>query len=102
MADRMIGQIAQYAPNFRDAIMDKAIFTHRYFENTFGITAGDFCHGVLQPGQMWENRPVPGWADYKTPIVNLFMCGSSCHPGPGVTCVPGYNCANEVLKNFKG
>jgi phytoene dehydrogenase-like protein len=101
MADRMIGQIAKYAPNFRDAIMDKAIFTHRYFENTFGITGGDFCHGLLQPGQMWDNRPVPGWADYKTPIENLFMCGSSCHPGPGVTCVPGYNCANEVLKNWE-
>ena len=101
MADRAIGQIAKYAPNFRDAIMDKAVLTQRYFENTFGVTAGDFASGLLHPGQMWDKRPVPGWANYRTPIRNLFMCGSACHPGPGVTCIPGYNGAREVLKNWK-
>ena len=71
------------------------------FENTFGVTAGDFASGLLHPGQMWDKRPVPGWANYRTPIRNLFMCGSACHPGPGVTCIPGYNGAREVLKNWK-
>jgi phytoene dehydrogenase-like protein len=101
MADRVIGQIARYAPNFRDAIVDKAVFTHRYFESVFGITAGDFCHGLLHPGQFWDRRPVPGWSDYHTPIEGLYMCGSACHPGPGVTCIPGYNSAREVLKDWK-
>jgi phytoene dehydrogenase-like protein len=101
MADRAIGQIAKYAPNFRDAIVDKVVLTQKYFEKTFGITAGDFCHGLLDPGQMWGKRPVPGWADYKTPIENLFLCGSACHPGPGVTCIPGYNSANQVLENWE-
>jgi phytoene dehydrogenase-like protein len=101
MADRVIGQIAKYAPNFRDAIMDKVILTQEYFEKTFGITAGDFCHGLIHPGQMWEKRPVPGWSDYRTPIENLYMCGASCHPGPGVTCIPGYNGARTVLESWQ-
>ncbi|NQT74074.1 MAG: NAD(P)/FAD-dependent oxidoreductase [Chloroflexi bacterium] len=101
MAERMIDQIARHAPNFRGAIMDRVVLTQQYFEKTFGITAGDFCHGMLHPGQMWDRRPIPGWSNYKTPIENLYMCGSACHPGPGVTCAPGYNSANEVLKNWK-
>jgi len=102
MADRAIGQIAKYAPNFRDAIMDKMVFTQTYFENTFNVTNGDFASGLLHPGQMWDKRPVQGWANYHTPIESLFMCGSACHPGPGVTCVPGYNGAKEVLKVLNG
>ncbi len=102
MAARVIGRIAKHAPNFHDAIIDKAVLTHRYFEGKFAITAGDFAHGLLHPGQMWERRPVPGWADYRTPIANLFMCGSSCHPGPGVTGLPGYNSAHEVLRTWDG
>ena len=102
MADRAIDQIARRAPNFRDAIMDKAVLTHRWFENTYGVTGGDYASGLLHPGQMWHRRPVVGWANYRTPIENLFMCGSGCHPGPGITCVPGYNGANEVLKDWKG
>lgn len=100
MADRMIEQIAKYAPNFRDAIIDKVVFTHQYFEKTFGITRGDFCHGLLHPGQMWDKRPVRGWSNYRTPIINLYMCGSACHPGPGITCIPGYNGANAVLEEW--
>jgi phytoene dehydrogenase-like protein len=100
MADRMIDQIAKYAPNFRSAIMDKAVMTYKYFENVFGITRGDFCQGMLHPGQMWDKRPVPGWSNYRTPLQNLYMCGSACHPGPGVTCVPGYNSAREVLRDL--
>ncbi len=100
MAARMIEQVARYAPNFRDSIIDKVVFTHQYFEKTFGITKGDFCQGLLHPWQMWDKRPAPGWSNYRTPIENLYMCGSACHPGPGVTCVPGYNSANEVLNDL--
>jgi phytoene dehydrogenase-like protein len=97
MAERMIDKIAQYAPNFRGAIMDKVVLTQQYFESTFNATAGDFCGGLLQPSQMWDRRPVPGYSDYTTPIKNLFMCGSACHPGPGITCIPGYNGAEAAL-----
>ncbi len=100
-ADRLIDRIARYAPNFRGAIMEKVVLTNQYFEKTFGITGGDFCHGMNHPGQMWDRRPVRGWAGYRTPIQNLYLCGSGCHPGNGVTCLPGYNSAREVLKHWK-
>ncbi len=102
MADRVIGQMTRFAPNFKDAIMDKAILTHRYFETTFGITGGDFCHGLMHPGQMWNMRPVPGYSDYRTPLERLYMCGAACHPGPGITGVPGYNGARAVLSDMEG
>ena len=80
--------------------MDKAVYTHKNFENSFGITAGDFCHGLIQPSQWWDHRPVKGWSNYRTPLENLYMCGSAVHPGPGVTCIPGYNAALKVLKDI--
>jgi phytoene dehydrogenase-like protein len=102
MAERAIDQIARYAPNFRGAIMDKVVLTHQYFEATFGVTQGDFASGLLHPWQMWDQRPVRGWSDYRTPLRNLYMCGAACHPGPGVTCIPGYNGARAALQDLTG
>jgi len=101
VADKMISQANKYAPNLRDAIMDRVVFTPLHFEKMFGITNGDYTHGLLIPGQMFDFRPVTGWSGYNTPVENLYLCGSACHPGPGVTAVPGYNSAHEVLKNWK-
>jgi phytoene dehydrogenase-like protein len=100
MAERAIDQIARYAPNFQAAIMDKVVLNQQYFESTYGVTGGDFASGLIHPGQMWTNRPVPGWGGYITPIKNLYMCGSACHPGPGITCVPGWNSAHRVLADW--
>jgi phytoene dehydrogenase-like protein len=75
--------------------------THKYFERTFGITGGDFTHGLIDPSQWWDKRPVEGWAEYLTPVKNLYMCGSATHPGPGVTCIPGYNAAIAALKDIE-
>jgi phytoene dehydrogenase-like protein len=97
MAERMIGQIEKVVPDFRELIMDKVMFTQQYFEKTFGATEGDFTAGLLQPGQMFGDRPVPGWANYETPLEGLYMAGAACHPGPGVTCLPGLNGARVVM-----
>lgn len=101
MADRLIDKVNQHAPNFKNAVMDRVAFTPVHFEGMYGITAGDYTHGLLIPGQMFDFRPVVGWSGYRTPLENLYLCGSACHPGPGVTAVPGYNAAREVLKNWK-
>jgi phytoene dehydrogenase-like protein len=100
MADRLIDKVDQHAPSFRNAIMDKVAFTPVLFEGMYGITAGDYTRGLLMPGQMFDFRPVVRWSGYRTPLENLYLCGSGCHPGPGVTAVPGYN-AGEVLNNWK-
>ncbi len=100
MAERVLDRMEKVVPDFRDLIMDKVVFTQQYFEKTFGATAGDFCQGLLQPGQMFGDRPVPGWANYETPLEGLFMAGGACHPGPGVTCIPGINGARTVMEKL--
>jgi phytoene dehydrogenase-like protein len=101
MVDRVIGQIEKVVPDFRDLIMDQVVFTQQYFEKTFAATAGDFCQGLLKPGQFFGDRPVAGWGNYETPLENLYMAGAACHPGPGVTCLPGLNGAKVVMQNHK-
>ncbi len=102
MADRMIGQIEKVVPDFRDLIMDEVVFTQQYFAKTFAATEGDFSLGLLHPGQVFGDRPVPGWGDYETPLPGLFMAGAACHPGPGVTCLPGVNGAKVVKAALEG
>jgi phytoene dehydrogenase-like protein len=98
MVERMIGQMEKVIPDFRDLIMDKVVFTQQYFDKTFNATEGDFSLGLLHPGQMFGDRPVPGWdGGHMTPLNNLYIAGAACHPGPGVTCIPGLNGARVVL-----
>lgn len=100
MADRVIGQMCRFAPNLKRAIVDRVVFTPLTYQGMFGATMGDYSHGLLRPNQLLDFRPVVGWADYRTPVEGLYLCGSACHPGPGVTGVPGYNCGREVLRQL--
>lgn len=107
MADKMLDRIEDVAPGFRELIIDSAIFTQHYFESKYGATGGDFAQGLLQPSQFFGNRPVPGWIDkkasaYETPLANLYMAGGGCHPGPGVTCLPGLYGARAVMASLAG
>ncbi len=103
MVDRMIGTLERVVPDFRELIIDQAVFTQQYFENVFNATQGDFSLGLMHPGQMFGDRPVPGWSGgHETPLQNLYMAGGACHPGPGVTCLPGLNGARVVLEKLGG
>jgi len=101
MAEKVINKMAEYAPNIKSAIMNEVVFAPYHYEAMFGVTEGDYASGLMIPEQMLDCRPVVGWADYKTPVESLYLCGSCCHPGPGVTGVPGYNCANDVLEDWR-
>jgi phytoene dehydrogenase-like protein len=100
LAEKLIDSVDRYAPNFRKSILKKAVFTWRNFASMYGITKGDYAHGVLMPEQMFDYRPMVGCADYRTPVESLYLCGAGCHPGPGVTAIPGRNCAMEVMKDM--
>jgi len=103
MVERMITQMEKVIPDFRDLVIDKVVFTQQYFDKTFNATEGDFSLGLLHPGQMFGDRPVPGWdGGHETPLGNLYMAGGACHPGPGVTCIPGLNGARVVLERLGG
>lgn len=98
-AETIIDTVNQYAPNFKKSIIATQIHSPLDLERKFGLMGGDIFHGALSLDQLWSNRPVMGYADYTTPIKNLFICGSGTHPGGGVTGIPGHNAAHEILKH---
>jgi phytoene dehydrogenase-like protein len=66
-------------------------------EREFGLIGGDIFHGALHLDQLFSLRPAPGYADHRTPIGGLYLCGSGAHPGGGVTGLPGRNAARAIL-----
>ena len=97
-AEKVINEICRYMPDFREQIIDQAVFSSDHFASMHGATEGDFTHGLIHPENMLGERAlVPGSA-HQTPIDGLYLCGSACHPGPGVTFLPGYNCGLEVQR----
>lgn len=100
LADRAVDLLTEYAPNFKGAILHRKVFAAQDYENAFGATRGNFWHGELKLSQLFSFRPLPGWSQYKTPIENLYLCGSGAHPGGGVTGAPGHNAAKVALGDW--
>ncbi|MEW6731459.1 MAG: NAD(P)/FAD-dependent oxidoreductase [Acidobacteriota bacterium] len=95
----VIDTLAEYAPNLKNIILHKHIMTPWDLERTFGLTAGHIFHGELALQQIFFLRPSPQWSNYRTPIRNLYMCGSSTHPGGCITGAPGRNAALAILED---
>jgi phytoene dehydrogenase-like protein len=100
-AQCVIDQIGNYSPNFKDLIVHYEVRTPSVIEEEIGITEGNIFHGELTMDQLLFNRPVPGYAQYRSPVGGLYMCGSSTHPGGGVMAAPGANAAREILADLR-
>lgn len=101
-ADVVIDTVGRHAPNFRSSIIGRQVLSPLDLEQRFGLVDGDIFHGQLGLDQLFSARPVLGYADYRMPVPRLYLCGSGAHPGGGVTGLPGYNCAREILKDLTG
>lgn len=101
VADLMIETVNRYAPNFKAAVLARQIMSPLDLERTFGLIGGDIFHGALSLDQLFSARPMLGFADYRSPLPGLYMCGSGTHPGGGVTGAPGHNAAREIVRDFK-
>jgi phytoene dehydrogenase-like protein len=99
--DNVINTIAEYAPNIRDIIIERQVLTPLDLEREFGLTQGNIFQGELSLEQLFFLRPVAGWAYYRTPIDNLYMCGSATHPGGGIMGANGRLASQVILKNWK-
>ena len=95
--DTVINAIAKHSPNFKSLIAHAEIRTPWDIEREVGLTEGNIFQGELTMDQLLFNRPIPGYAQYHTPIDNLYLCGSTTHPGGGVMGAPGANAARTVL-----
>jgi len=100
--DTVIDTICEYAPNLKNIILHRQVVTPLDLEREFGLTEGNIFQGELSLEQLFFLRPVPGWAQFRTPVKSLYMCGSAAHPGGGIMGAPGRLAAMEILKDFKG
>lgn len=98
-ADLIIEQVEKIAPGFKKSILGRQILSPLDLERIFGLTKGDIMHGNLSLDQMFSARPMLGYGDYRSPIKELYICGSGTHPGGGVTGAPGHNSAKEIIRD---
>ena len=101
LGQTVVQTLAQYAPNLPEMILTHQIITPLDLEEVYGLTGGHIFHGDLALDQFFTMRPLLDWARYRTPIENLYLCGSGTHPGAGLTGGSGANAAREISKELK-
>ena len=99
-ADRCVSMLAQYAPNIPGVIEHRQVLSPLDLERTYGITGGNIMQGAMNLNQLYAMRPVAGWADHRSPVKGLYLCGAASHPGGGVIGACGKNAAMEILRDF--
>jgi phytoene dehydrogenase-like protein len=99
--DTVIETLSDHAPNLRNIILHRQVLTPLDIERKFGLSEGNIFQGELSLEQLFFLRPVPGWAQYRTPIRNLYMCGAATHPGGGIMGASGRNAAQKILNEWK-
>jgi phytoene dehydrogenase-like protein len=97
-ADRCFDVLNEYAPNFKASVIDRQVLTPPDMERIYGLTGGNIMQGSMAMSSMFSFRPVAGYADYRTPVRGVFLCGAAAHPGGGVMGACGLNAAREILK----
>ncbi len=101
LGDAVVETIAAYAPNLKSSIVARRVMTPVDLEETYGLAGGHVFHGESTLDQVFTMRPLLGWAQYRTPIRGLYLCGAGTHPGGGVTGAPGANASREVIADLK-
>jgi phytoene dehydrogenase-like protein len=100
-ADRCFELMNRFAPNFTRSVIARQVLSPVDLEQRFGLTGGNIMQGVMSLSSLSFMRPVPGYADYRTPVRNLYLCGAATHPGGGVMGACGYNAAREILRDIR-
>jgi phytoene dehydrogenase-like protein len=100
-AELILDTVEEFAPGFKKLVVGRQVLSPLDLEQKIGLVRGDIMHGVMSLDQMYSNRPVLGYGDYRTPVKGLYICGSGTHPGGGVTGVPGHNAAQVLLKDLR-
>ena len=101
-ADAIVKTLAAHAPDLPSLILAREILTPVDLEQRYGLTGGHIFHGEHALDQLYAMRPVLGWAQHRTPIAGLYLCGAGTHPGGGLTGAPGAHAARIVLKDPTG
>ncbi|MGZ8765970.1 MAG: phytoene desaturase family protein [Acidimicrobiia bacterium] len=100
-ADRVVAAVDAVAPGFTDSILHRQVIGPHAMEHAYGLIGGNIFHGELTPSQLFHLRPAPGYANYRTPIRNLYQAGSATHGGGGVTGIPGLKVVDQITTDRK-
>ena len=100
-ADRCVELLDAYAPGFARSVLGRQVLSPLDLERRYGLTGGNIFQGAMGLHQLAFMRPIPGWAAYRTPVRDLWMCGAATHPGGGVMGACGYNAAREILRDVR-
>jgi phytoene dehydrogenase-like protein len=100
-AERCFDLMNEYAPNFRRSVIGRQVLSPADLERRFALTGGNIMQGAMSLSSLSFMRPVPGYANYRTPIRNLYLCGAATHPGGGVMGACGFNAAREILRDMR-
>ena len=98
-ADRCIERLAEYAPNVPGVVEHRQVLSPLDLERVYGLTGGNIFQGAMNLNQLHMLRPIAGWADHRTPVKGLYLCGAASHPGGGVMGACGRNAAMEMLRD---
>jgi len=101
LGDVVVNTLAEYAPDLPGKIEAREVITPKDLEQTYGLTGGHIFHGELALDQLFTMRPLLDWAQYRTPVAGLYLCGSGTHPGNGLTGGSGANAAREIVKHLR-
>jgi len=101
LGDVIVDALSAYSPTLKELIVGRQVLTPIDLEQTYGLRGGHIHHGEMSLDQLFAFRPVIGYAQYRTPIKGLYLCGSGTHPGGGVTGAPGFNASREIIKDSK-
>ncbi|HEV2351647.1 MAG TPA: NAD(P)/FAD-dependent oxidoreductase [Terriglobia bacterium] len=101
LGDVVVKTLSDYAPDLPGLILHGQVITPLDLEEIYGMSGGHIFHGELSLDQLFTMRPLLGWAQYRTPLKGLYLCGSGTHPGIGLTGGSGANAAREILKDLK-
>ena len=99
-ADRCFQVVDQYAPNFSKSVIHRQVLTPLDLERVYGLTGGNIFQGAMSLSKLFFLRPAVGYANYRTPIRGLYLCGAAAHPGGGVMAAAGRNAAREILRDI--
>ena len=101
LAALVLRTLEAYAPGITSLVEHQQVITPLDLQQVYGLTGGHIHHGELALDQLFTMRPTLGWADYRTPVEGLYLCGSGTHPGNGLTGASGQNAAREILKGAR-
>ena len=97
----VMGTLAPYVPGIEQLVVHSQVVTPADLEETYGLTGGHILHGEPSLDQLFTMRPILGWAQYRTPVERLYLCGAGTHPGGGVTAGSGHNASQEIIRDLK-